>query len=64
MSTNIINLQEALENLEAKKPPADVLAAARKCAQHMAAGISPPWDLVCFVTKWIGKHNSQDRYGK
>ena len=64
MSAHILDMQEALCNLEAMKPPRDVLDAARKCMHNMAAGLRPPSDLVSYVTKWIGKYNSQDRYGK
>lgn len=64
MTASVLNMQEALADLEAKNPPRDVLNAARKCMHNMACGLRPPQDLVTYVTKWIGKHNQQDRYGK
>lgn len=64
MTAAVLNMQEALADIEALNPPRDVLNAARKCMHNMAFGLRPPADLVSFVTKWIGKHNQQDRYGK
>lgn len=64
MSASIIDMQEALAKLEAMSPPRNVLDAARKCMHNVAAGLRPPADLALYVIKWIGKYNSQDRYGK
>ena len=54
----------ALEEFLSTSPPPQVEEAARKCLASIAAGVAPPQDLVDYVTRWIGRANQQDRYGK
>ena len=49
--------------LELKGAPKDVLAAGASIDRYLAANLSPPRDLVAFVQDWVGKSNTQDRYG-
>lgn len=50
--------------LDSLDPPKQVRIAATTCLNNIAAGLNPPRDLMSYVTSWVAREQTQNRYGK
>ena len=44
--------------------PSKVLEAGKNVEASLGCGLKPSKALVSFIRDWVGKHNSQNRWGK
>lgn len=53
-----------VEELTAMNAPNKVLDAGKEVEASIAIGSRPNSSIVAFIRQWVGRANSQDRYGK
>jgi len=53
-----------VSELEELGAPRNVLDAGKEIEASMSAGMRPNSSLVAFIRQWVGRANSQDRWGK
>jgi len=52
------------QELEALNAPRNVLDAGLEVQKYLDAGSRPPFGLVTYIERWVGRQREQNRYGQ